>query len=125
MALRGSTTRPGWALCPIPPPAGIRGVGLKHLRNAHSNDGTFFAERSRTTIPRRNHSANMIARVARYALPLAILCALAAIGSGIGYRLGWWPLGVGFGILRWAAYVAIVATALAVAAVVVARRSNR
>src|SRR5881296_2741166 len=67
----------------------------------------------------------MIARVARCALPLAILCALAAVVSGIGYRLGWWPLGVGFGILRWAAYAAIVATALAAAAVVVARRSGR
>ena len=67
----------------------------------------------------------MIARVARYVLPLAVLCALAAIASGIGYRLGWWPLGVGFGILRWAAYAAIVATALAIAAIVVARRNGR
>jgi len=67
----------------------------------------------------------MIARIARYALPLAILCALAAVVSGIGYRLGWWPLGVGFGILQWAAYAAIVATALAAAAIIAARRSGR
>jgi uncharacterized protein (DUF1499 family) len=59
------------------------------------------------------------------ALIVAILCAFAAIASGIGYRLGWWSLGLGFGILRWAAYLAIVATALAVAGVVVSRRDDR
>jgi uncharacterized protein (DUF1499 family) len=63
----------------------------------------------------------MINRVTRYCLPFAILCALAAVASGVGYRLGWWSLGVGFGVLRWAAYVAIVATALAIAAVLVSR----
>jgi uncharacterized protein (DUF1499 family) len=64
----------------------------------------------------------MINRVIRYCLPFAVLCAIAAIASGVGYRLGWWSLGVGFGVLRWAAYVAIVATALAIAAIVVSRR---
>ena len=66
-----------------------------------------------------------IARVARFCLPLAILCALAAIASGIGYRSGWWPLAWGFRILEWAAYLAIVATALAIAAIVAARRDER
>jgi len=64
----------------------------------------------------------MVNRVIRYCLPFAILCALAAVFSGVGYRLGWWSLGVGFGVLRWAAYVAIVATALAIAAIFVSRR---
>src|SRR5438477_10916781 len=68
---------------------------------------------------------NTMARLIRYCLPFALLCALAAIASGVGYRLGWWPLGVGFGVLRWAAYVAIVATALAIAAIFVSRGRPR
>src|SRR5437762_5046271 len=67
----------------------------------------------------------MMARVARYCLPFAVLCAIAAIMSGIGYRSGWWSLRVGFGIIQWAAYVAVVVTALAVAAVFVSRRNDR
>ena len=67
----------------------------------------------------------MMARVARYCLPFAVLCAIAAIMSGIGYRSGWWSLRVGFGIIQWAAYVAVVVTALAVAAVFVSRRDDR
>ena len=69
-------------------------------------------------------SHEMIALATRYCLPLAILCALAAVASGIGYRLGWWSLGFGFGVLQWAAYAAIVVAALAVAALVVSRRSG-
>lgn len=64
-------------------------------------------------------------RLARYSLVFAILCALAAIVSGLGYRWGWWSLGWGFGTLRWAAYGAIVATALAVAGAVVSRRNRK
>jgi len=66
-----------------------------------------------------------LARVARLCLPLAILCAIAAIASGIGYRMGWWSLKWGFDILQWAAYLAIAATTLAIASVVIARRGNR
>jgi uncharacterized protein (DUF1499 family) len=67
----------------------------------------------------------LLSGAARYCLPLAILCAIAALASGIGYRMGWWSLKWAFGILQWAAYAAIVATALAIAGVVVARRGNR
>ena len=67
----------------------------------------------------------MTSRLARYSLVFAILCALAAIVSGLGYRSGWWSLGWGFGTLRWAAYGAIVATALAVAGAVVSRRNRK
>ena len=66
----------------------------------------------------------MTSRFARYSLPCAILCALAAIVSGLGYRWGWWSLGWGFATLRWAAYGAIVATALAVAGAIVSRRNR-
>jgi len=67
----------------------------------------------------------MTSRFARYSLVFAILCALAAIFSGLGYRWGWWSLGWGFGTLRWAAYGAIVATALAVAGAVVSLRNRK
>jgi len=67
----------------------------------------------------------MVARLPRYSLIFAVLCALAAIASGIGYRMSWWPLGWGFGILQWAGYLAIVATALAIAGVFIARRDDR
>jgi uncharacterized protein (DUF1499 family) len=67
----------------------------------------------------------MTSRLARYSLVFAILCALAAIVSGLGYRWGWWSLGWGFGTLRWAAYGATVATALAVAGAVVSRRNRK
>jgi uncharacterized protein (DUF1499 family) len=63
-------------------------------------------------------------RLARCSLIVAILCAFAAIFSGLGYRWGWWSLGGGFATLRWAAYGAIVATALAIAGAVVARRNR-
>jgi uncharacterized protein (DUF1499 family) len=68
---------------------------------------------------------SMTSRFARYSLAFAFLCALAAIVSGLGYRWGWWSLGWGFGTLRWAAYGAIVATALAVAGAVVSRRNRK
>jgi uncharacterized protein (DUF1499 family) len=67
----------------------------------------------------------MTSRFARYSLVFAILCALAAIVSGLGYRWGWWSLTGGFGILQWAAYGAVVATALAVAGAVVSRRNRK
>jgi len=67
----------------------------------------------------------MTSRLAHYSLVFAILCALAAIVSGLGYRWSWWSLGGGFGILRWAAYGAIVATALAIAGTVVSRRNRK
>jgi uncharacterized protein (DUF1499 family) len=66
----------------------------------------------------------MTSRLALYSLVFAILCALAAIFSGLGYRWGWWSLGWGFGTLRWAAYGAVVATALAVAGAIVSRRNR-
>ncbi len=57
----------------------------------------------------------------RFTLTLAIVCAIGALLSGIGYRFGWWPLGVGFGVLRWCAYGAIAATVLAIAGAIRAR----
>jgi hypothetical protein len=68
----------------------------------------------------RHHFA-MISPIARYGLWLALACAVAAPFAGIGYRLGWWPLSIGFGVLKWAAYGAIAATAVGVIGAFVTR----
>ena len=58
---------------------------------------------------------------ARYALWVAVAAAVAAVSSGVGYRLGWWSLDVGFEVLRWAAYGALAATILGIIGVIVTR----
>jgi len=63
----------------------------------------------------------MASRFAKYGLLLAVLCGAAGILSGLGYRFGWWPLPVGFGILRWSAYVAVVAAAISLVGAIAAR----
>jgi uncharacterized protein (DUF1499 family) len=59
--------------------------------------------------------------IATIGLVLALLAALAGLSAGLGYRLGWWPLDTGFGLLRYAAYGAIVAMAVSVLGLVLAR----
>ena len=59
--------------------------------------------------------------VATIALALALLAALAGLSAGLGYRLGWWPLETGFALLRYAAYGAILAMAVSVVGLVLAR----
>ena len=66
---------------------------------------------------------NFVSTLPRSALILAVICAIAALCAGPGYRFGWWSLGVGFAVLRWAAYGAILATVLAIAGIVVSRRA--
>jgi uncharacterized protein (DUF1499 family) len=56
----------------------------------------------------------MTRALSRIALTVAILCAIVLALSGPGYRLGWWELGVAFGMLRWTAWVAIGATVVGV-----------
>lgn len=58
---------------------------------------------------------------ARYGLWLALAAAVAAVSSGIGYRLGWWSLHSGFELLRWAAYGAIAATVLGIIGAIMTR----
>ncbi len=43
-------------------------------------------------------------RIAILGLGLAVLSAVAAASSGLGYQQGWWGLQGGFGMLRWAVY---------------------
>jgi hypothetical protein len=40
---------------------------------------------------------------------LALLCGLALVTSGFGYRWGWWGLRTAFTLLRWSAYGGVVA----------------
>ncbi len=63
----------------------------------------------------------MQSRYARYGFWLAVVCAVAALLSGIGYRLGWWPLRIGFDVLRYAAYGAVAATVIGILGAIATR----
>jgi uncharacterized protein (DUF1499 family) len=63
--------------------------------------------------------------IATIGLALALLAALAALSAGLGYRFGWWDLGTGFELLRYAAYGAIAAIALCLIGLVIARPGGR
>jgi uncharacterized protein (DUF1499 family) len=56
--------------------------------------------------------ARPVTPIATIGLIIAVLAALAGLSAGLGYRLGWWPLGTGFGLLRYAAYGAIAAVVI-------------
>ena len=67
------------------------------------------------------HPRRPVSVVATASLVLALLAALAAAAAGLGYRQGLWPLGTGFGMLRYAAYGGIAALAVALPGIVLAR----
>ena len=54
-------------------------------------------------------------------LALAVLCVLAAMASGLGYRMGWWHFRTGFLILRVAFFAALAAGALSLLGLIVGR----
>ena len=54
------------------------------------------------------------------AVMLALLCALGALSSGLGARMGWWDFRLGFKILKWSVYTVGISTGLAVLAAVFA-----
>lgn len=56
-------------------------------------------------------------RLATTALAVAVLCALAALLAGPGYRIGAWPLGAGLQTVRWAATIALGAAAIGLVAI--------
>jgi uncharacterized protein (DUF1499 family) len=56
---------------------------------------------------------------------LAVVAALVLAMSGPGYRLGWWPLGTGFTLLKWAAYLGIAAVVVSLAGAVITRPGAR
>ncbi|HEX5079294.1 MAG TPA: DUF1499 domain-containing protein [Geminicoccaceae bacterium] len=59
--------------------------------------------------------------IATIGFALAVLAALACGSAGIGYRLGWWSLGTGFGLIRVAVYGAIAAMVISALGLVLAR----
>jgi uncharacterized protein (DUF1499 family) len=54
------------------------------------------------------------------ALLLSLLCALGAVLSGFGTRLGWWDFRMGFTVLRWSVYLLAVPVGLMVVSVLLA-----
>jgi uncharacterized protein (DUF1499 family) len=58
--------------------------------------------------------------VATAGLVLALVAALALLLAGPGYRFGWWSLGTGFAIIRYAAYGGIAAAVVSAAALILA-----
>jgi uncharacterized protein (DUF1499 family) len=57
-------------------------------------------------------------RVALIGLVLAVVCALLAVGSGLGYRVGLWHFRTGFDILKLAFYAALIAGVVSLAGLI-------
>ena len=55
-------------------------------------------------------------------LGIAAVCGIATLIAGPGYRLGWWGLGPGFQIVRWAVTIDLAAIVVGVAAAILAYR---
>ena len=74
------------------------------------------------------HAATKRARIATalawIGLALALACGAAELLAGPGYRLGWWQLGAGFQIMRWAATADIAAAVISLGAIAVAARGG-
>ncbi len=60
-------------------------------------------------------------KLAAAGLVIALICAAAAIFSGIGYRLGLWHFRTGFAILQWAFWGALGAALISLAGLIVGR----
>src|SRR3990170_2780976 len=65
-----------------------------------------------------------VSRFARAGFWLAALAAVAAVLAGWGSREGWWHFGVGFSLLKWAAYGAAAAAVLSAIGVGATRRGR-
>lgn len=63
----------------------------------------------------------MTHRLSRLLLLLIVVCAIAVVVSGPGYRLGWWSLPVAFTLLRWPAYIAVGAMIVALITAILTR----
>jgi uncharacterized protein (DUF1499 family) len=69
----------------------------------------------------RDRSVRPVTPIATIGLVLAVVCAVAGAGAGLGYRFGLWSLDTGFGLLRYAAYGAIAAMLISALGLVLAR----
>jgi len=63
-------------------------------------------------------------RIATVGLVVAVICALAAVLSGIGYRLDLWHFRTGFAILQWAFFGALAAALISLAGLIVGRAAK-
>ncbi len=61
---------------------------------------------------------------AKAALGLALAALLLVLLAGPGSRLGWWNFRMGFQMLRWGAYLAMAGVAVALGALLLARRGG-
>lgn len=67
---------------------------------------------SSSTPPARSAASSTLRYVAIVGCVLALVCGVALITSGFGYRYGWWGLRAAFKMLRWSAYGGVVAGTL-------------
>lgn len=65
-----------------------------------------------------------LSRLALAAVALAVLAALMIALAGPGSRLGWWHFRVGFSLLKWGAYLGILAVLVSAAALFTARETR-
>ena len=63
-------------------------------------------------------------KLATAGLMIAVICAAAAIFSGVGYRLGLWHFRTGFAILLWTFWGALGAALISLAALIVSRNAK-
>jgi uncharacterized protein (DUF1499 family) len=63
-------------------------------------------------------------RLASIGLVLAVLCVIAAVLSGVGYRLGWWHFRTGFSVLGVAFWGALAAVVVSVIGLVMGRAAR-
>ncbi|MDX1623706.1 MAG: DUF1499 domain-containing protein [Gemmatimonadota bacterium] len=64
-------------------------------------------------------------RLALLGFALAVLAALAAMASGLGYRWGFWGLGAAFTTLKWAAYGGVAAAGVSLLGAISTRAGAR
>jgi len=63
-------------------------------------------------------------KLAMAGLVLAVVCAAAAIFSGLGYRLGLWHFRTGFAILQGAFWIALAAALISLAGLILGRNAG-
>jgi uncharacterized protein (DUF1499 family) len=77
-----------------------------------------MSEQTRSSMFTSRTARPLAQRVAMTGLILAILCAVIALGSGLGYRLGLWHFRTGFGMLKFAFYAAFFAGVVSLAGLI-------
>jgi uncharacterized protein (DUF1499 family) len=82
-----------------------------------------MSEQPQTSLaPGKTARASLI--LARIALGLGIICAVASVMSGLGHRFDWWSFRAGFQILRYATYGAFAVIALGLIAAIMAQTAK-